>query len=515
MTRQTLVFAVAALLLAALGAGGGYWFALRRMHATPAAQTPAQAPMPDDKSAAASGRRVLYWHDPMVPGQKFDKPGKSPFMNMELVPVYADEVSDEGKVTINARTLQNLGIRLAEVKQSPLDMRFAATGAVSVDDRTLSAVQVRVNGYIEKLHVRAQYDSVANGQPLADIYSPEWLAAQEEYLVLLRATQPDTQALASAARARLALLGIPQAQIARIEQSGRPEPRITVHAPEAALVWEIGAREGMAVNPGLTLFRLANLNTVWVNAEVPESQAALVRPGAPVSARVTAFPDAEYRGHVATLLPDVNASTRTIKARIVLANPGARLKPGMFATLEFGASTLTALTVPSEALIYTGRRTVVIVAQEGGKFSPVEVETGREAADRVEIRKGLSLGQNVVASGQFLIDSEASLKTTLSRLQSAPEPAASAAKPAQHTGSGKVNRVDTADGTLEITHGPMPSLKWPAMTMMFRADKSLLANAKAGDEIEFDVLEKPDKDGDYIVTRITRRSPTGHAGATK
>ncbi len=515
MTRQHSVFTLAGLLLAALGTGGGYWFALRRTHVPPA--TPAtSAATPDTHSAVLPGRRVLYWHDPMMPGQKFDKPGKSPFMNMDLVPVYAeDTASGDGGVTINARTTQNLGVRLAEVRSLPLPMGFTATGAVGVDERSLSTVQARVNGYIEKLHVRAQYDSVVRGQPLVDIYAPEWLAAQEEYLVLRRATQPDTPALASAARARLLLLGIPQAQITRIEQTGQPAPRVTLHAPEAGVVWEIGAREGAAVNPGLTLFRLASLDTVWVNAEVPESQAALVRPGAPVTARVIALPEALYHGVVATLLPEVNTVTRTFKARVVLTNPQARLKPGMFATLVFGAADKVALTVPSEAVIHTGRRTVVILAEDNGLFRPLEVDTGREVGDVTEIRKGLAAGQKVVVSGQFLIDSEARLKTTLNRLQAAPDAAAASAKPAQHTGSGKIRRIDAAAGTLEISHGPMPTLQWPAMTMLFRADKATLANVNAGDEIEFDILEKPSKDGDYHITRIAPRGKSSLAGAKK
>ena len=510
MKRNAWVAIVAGLVIALAAAAGGYWYAARRLHAGSVVTSPAAAP------TAQSGRRVLYWHDPMTPGQKFDKPGKSPFMNMELVPVYADEgagATDDGKVTINPRTAQNLGIRIAEVKEARMPMGFTATGAVSVDERSLSAVQARVNGYIEKLLVRAQYDTVARGQPLVEIYSPEWLAAQEEYLVLRRSTQPDVAPIAQAARSRLVLLGVPDALIRRIEQTGKAEPRVTLYAPEAGVVWEINVRDGMAVNSGTPLFRLANLSSVWVNAEVPETEAALVRPGTTVTARATALPDALYRGSVATLLPDVNATTRTIKARIVLANPGTRLKPGMFVSVEFGGSAQLMLTVPAEAVISTGKRSVVIVADErgdgGGKFRPVDVETGRDSGDMTEIRKGLTAGQKVVASGQFLIDSESSLKTTLNRLQSAPESrSAQRAKPAQHSASGKINRIDIKDGTLEVSHGPIPALKWPAMTMTFRAaDKALLAKAKPGDEIEFDILAEPGKDGDYVITRITPSAP--------
>lgn len=501
-----------ALVIAGIGAGGGYWYAMRRMHAamsmpstSTAAPTASPAMAPGDKAEPAD-RKALYWHDPMVPGPKFDKPGKSPFMNMQLVPVYADEGADQGKVTISSRTLQNLGIRIADVKEGRMETGFTATGAVSVDERSLVAVQARVNGYIEKLYVRAQYDAVARGQALAEIYSPEWLAAQEEYLVLKRSTQPSAEALAQAARQRLALLGVSETQIQRIEQSGQSAPRVTLYAPESGIVWELGVRDGMSVNPGVTLFRLAALGSVWVNAEVPETEAALVRIGAPITARATAFPDTVYKGTVAAILPDVNATTRTIKARIVLANPGGRLKPGMFVTAEFGSTAKPALMVPAEAVIHTGKRTVVIVAEDGGKFRPVEVEAGRESADMMEIRKGLAAGQKVVSSGQFLIDSEASLKSTLTRLESSQSMEKAGTGDGIHTGSAKVNEVDAAKGKIDLNHGPIPSMKWPAMTMGFRVeDKSQLSSVKPGDEIEFELRGEPDKDGDYTITRIFKK----------
>ena len=510
MKRNVLIRILTVLLITSIGAGGGYWFAMRRMHAEISTTRPAPevspTMAPGDKTERATDRKVLYWHDPMTPGSKFDKPGKSPFMDMQLVPVYADESTDQGKVTISSRTQQNLGIRIADAKEGHMEMGFRATGAVSVDERSLTAVQARVNGYIEKLHVRAQYDVVVRGQPLADIYSPEWLAAQEEYLVLRRSTQPGAETLAQAARQRLTLLGVSDAQIQRVEQSGQPAPRITLHAPEDGIVWELAVREGMSVNPGLALFRLAGLGSVWVNAEVPEAEAGLVRIGAPVTARATAFPDTVYTGTVAALLPDVNATTRTIKARIVLANPGGRLKPGMFATIEFGSTAKPVLMVPAESVIHTGRRTVVILAEGGGKFRPVEVEAGRENAGMTEIRKGLTSGQKVVASGQFLIDSEASLKSTLTRLESSQGPEKADAAGGKHTGSAKVNAIDAANGKIKLNHGPIPSMKWPAMTMGFRVeDKSQLSNIKPGDDIEFELRGEPDKEGDYSITRLTKK----------
>jgi len=337
-------------------------------------------------------------------------------MDMQLVPVYAD-AGAEGGTAISARQVQNFGVRTAIATQGRLDSGFTATGAIGIDERTLVAVQARSQGYVEKLHVRAQYDSVAAGQPLADLYVPEWLAAQEEWLALKGSAQPGVASLADAAKQRLRLLGMPDAEIARVERDGKPSARVTVTAPQGGIVWEIGVRDGMAVMPGVTLFKLAGVGTVWVSAEVPEAQAGLVRMGAPVEARAAAYPDRVLKGSVSALLPEVNAQTRTVRARIVLANPGGVLKPGMFATVTFGApGAENTVLVPAEAVIETGKRSVVIVATGEGRFAPVEVGVGRQSGDMVEIRKGISVGQRVVVSGQFLIDSEASLKGALTRI---------------------------------------------------------------------------------------------------
>lgn len=439
MRRNVLALLLGAGALLGAGLGGGYWLAMNRAYkdnrvsaiaqAEPAAPASGSHTATGDRVDPKTGRKVLYWQDPMVPGRKFDKPGKSPYMDMQLVPVYADEAADDGKVAISPRTLQNLGIRTAEVKPGALDMGFSTVGAVSIDERGITTVQSRVNGYIEKLYIRAQYDAVLQGQKLVEIYAPDWLSAEEEYLALKRSSQPGAGMLAEAARERFKLLGITEEQIQAIERDGKANPRVTLHAPDSGLVWELGAREGMAVSPGMTLFKLAPVGTVWVNAEVPETQAALIRPGVEVEGRAAAFPDKIFKGKVAALLPDVNTTTRTIKARIVLANPGGLLKPGMFARLDFGGHNRQGLMVPTEALIYTGKRNVVIVAEGDGKFRPVDVEVGRDSGEMTEIRKGLQAGQRVVVSGQFLIDSEASLKTTVERMN-APEaqPSARAAE---------------------------------------------------------------------------------------
>ena len=338
-----------------------------------------------------------------------------------------------------------------------------------------------MQGYVEKLLVRATYDSVRAGQPLAELYVPEWLAAQEELLALKGSAQPGAAALVDAARARLGLLGMPAAEIARVEREGRPSARVTITAPQSGVVWEIGARDGMAVMQGTTLFRLAGQGSVWVVAEVPEAQAGALRTGAPVEATIAAFPGRVFKGTVSTLLPEVNAATRTVRARIVLANPDVSLKPGMFATVQFAAAASSAkpvLLVPAEAVIRTGKRNVVIVALGEGRYAPVEVELGRESGDSVEIRKGLEPGASVVASGQFMIDSEASLKGVLARMGAGAEanadPHAGHAMPAApgaviHEAQGVVRGV--GDEVL-IKHGAIPGAGMGAMTMAFKAPHS-------------------------------------------
>jgi Cu(I)/Ag(I) efflux system membrane fusion protein len=442
-SRRNLKPALLGVAIAIAAAAAGYSIGTRQ-------SMPGAAPAAVSAEAAktdASGRRILYWQDPMAPGQKFDKPGKSPFMDMDLVPVYADAAADRGSVTIDPVLAQSFGVRTVEAREGSLASGFTAVGAVAADERSIVAVQARSPGYIERLRVRAQYDGVARGQPLADIYVPEWLAAEEELLALRASAQPAVTGLAAAARQRLALLGVPETEVARVEREGRPSARVTVTAPESGIVWEIGARDGMAVMPGTTIYRIAGLGNVWVIADVPEAQAGLLAAGAPVEVRANAFPDRVFKGAVATLLPEVNPQTRTVRARIDVANPGAALKPGMFASIAFRGPAITkSVLVPSEAVIRTGRRDVVIVADDQGRFAPVEVEIGRESGDLTEIRKGIAAGQRVVASGQFLVDSEANLKGALERLTAtAPQAAVQSASPQAHKADGAVRSIGPAD----------------------------------------------------------------------
>jgi Cu(I)/Ag(I) efflux system membrane fusion protein len=254
----------------------------------------------------------------------------------------------------------------------------------------------------------------------------------------------------------------------------------------------------MAVMPGHTLFRIVDLSTVWVNAEIPETQAAAVVPGSRAEARVAAYPDIKFEGRVGAILPEINPATRTVRARIELANPGERLKPGMFATLSFVAGRgKEVLLVPTEAIIRTGERSIVIVSLGKGRFSPQQVEVGTEHGGMSEIRKGLGDGATVVLSGQFLIDSEASLSGAVARMGSTEE--------AGHKGRGKITQVDPQKGSVELDHEPIASMQWPAMKMAFMvADKRQLAGLKPGDVVHFNLRPQPDQDGNYVIESIRK-----------
>ena len=406
--RVRLILAGVAVLI--IGLASGYWIARSR--------TPAQAEQP----ASADGRKVLYWHDPMYPNARFDKPGKSPFMDMQLVPVYADEQGGAA-VRLDPTVAQNLGIRLGTVEKAVLRPKLAAVGNIAFDERLLEVVQARVEGYVTRLHVKAPLERVRRGQPLADIVAPAWLEAQEEYLALFDAQSERGRAIRDAARKRLAVLGVPEQSIRALETQRQTNATTTLLAPVEGVVTELAVREGAAFMPGAALFRINGLATVWLNAQVPEAQVSMVPPGVSAKATATGWPGATFEGRVAALLPDVDPQTRTVLVRIVIDNAEFKLAPGMFASAELtGSASEEQLVVPSEAVIMTGERAVVIVAREGDGFDVADVTVGSEADGKTAILSGLQEGQSIVVSGQFLIDSEASLKSTLSRLSTAPEP---------------------------------------------------------------------------------------------
>ena len=445
------------------------------------------ASMASGPSSAASqrGRTILYWHDPMVPGQRFDKPGKSPFMDMQLVPVYADSAAASG-VQVSASLQQSLGIRYATVRRATMSSSFDAVGAVQFDERRNVAVQTRVAGYVERLAVRAPMERVHRGQALATVFAPDWIGPQNELIALKRSGV--TEDLITAARARLRALSVPDDLVHRSEAAGTAQARFTLSSPEDGVVAELGVREGVAVTPGMTLFRIAGLQTVWAVAEVPEAQAARLVRGQKVKATLQADPSQTFEGELKEILPEVSTATRTLKARFEVDNRAGRLTPGMLLRLSVAGPQSERLVVSSEAVIRTGKRAVVIVRNAQGGFEPHEVSLGIDLGDDVEVVAGLNAGDQVVASGQFLIDSEARLRSVLGNM-SAPASAVGAAVPASsapmvHEAEGKVESA-TAD-SLTISHGPVATMKWPAMTMGFaKPGPNAFADVRPGDTVHF------------------------------
>jgi Cu(I)/Ag(I) efflux system membrane fusion protein len=357
-------------------------------------------------------------------------------------------------------------------------------GTVQLNERDIAIVQARTAGFVERVFGRAPGDVVAAGAPLAELFNPEWLGAQQEYLAV-KATGDTT--LAQAARQRLTLLGMPAALVERMDASGQPVAVQTVTTPVGGVITELMVRPGMAVSPGMTLARIKGLGTVWLEVALPEAMAAAIGPGQSAQARFAALPGEVINGKVAAVLPEANRDTRTLRARIELPNPGQRLKAGMFAQVSLGGAQREMLVVPAEAVIRTGRRALVYVADEAGRYRPVAVEIGEQVDEWIVIRSGLSAGQQVVASGQFLLDSEASLQGVLAR-----------AAPMQYRTTGVVTQVDA--GSITLDHAPVPELKWPAMSMPFTlADPALARGLKPGQSVSFSF----DKQGeDYRITAI-------------
>ncbi|MEW9898078.1 efflux RND transporter periplasmic adaptor subunit [Chitinivorax sp. PXF-14] len=493
--RSVVTVATVAVLFAGIGGGTGYWLASHRtsVEGMAAAANPA--------ANAAQGRKVLYWYDPMVPNQHFDKPGKSPFMDMQLVAKYADEGGDAASIKIDPSVTQNLGLRLAKVERGTLAAPVAAVGNVQWNERQVAVVQARTAGFVERVYGRAPGDVIATGAPLADLLVPDWAGAQTEFLAL---RSSGDAALTQAARERLKLLGMPAELIAQVESTGQVHPLFTVTSPVSGVIQTLDVRAGMSLAAGMPLAKINGLNPVWLEAAVPEALAGKVGGGTPVSASLAAYPGQRLTGKVIAVLPETNLESRTVRVRVELANHDGRLRAGMFAQINLTADNgAQALLVPSEAVIRTGTRNVVLLSLDGGRFQPVEVKLGQEAGGKIAVLDGLREGQSVVASGQFLIDSEASLKGVLARLSEgggvspAAQPAASAASTLNEA-DGKVESISGNEITL--SHGPVKSLGWGAMTMPFQlARPNLLAGVKPGDRVHFGFRQG---DGGYVLEQI-------------
>ena len=471
MTGKKIVSQILLVLLA-VGAGGAgtyYWMTRETLHGHPET-APAGKPAAEEKqytcpmhpfivtdqpgacpicgmalvpvksSAAAAGvggekkeRKVKYWVAPMDPNYRSDKPGKSP-MGMDLVPVYEEEGGEMGTIQVDPNTMQSIGVRTAPVAVGELVKTIRTVGRVTYDERRIRTVNAKIGGWIEKLHVSTTGEEVRKGAPLIELYSPDLVSAQQEYLIASRHIRevgnspfPDVvksaQDLLESARKRLSYWDITDAQVAELERTGTVRKTLVLHSPFDGVVVNKAAFDGTKVMPGMELFRIADLSRVWVQGDIYEYELPWLTVGVPAAVTLDYLPGKTYRGRVTYVYPYLEGKTRTATIRVELANPGGVLKPDMYAHIELrprvGKRTVL---VPSEAVIRSGIRNVVFVAKGEGRFEPREVELGLEGEEgAVQVLSGLAGGDNVVVSSQFLLDSESSLKEALKKFQSAAE----------------------------------------------------------------------------------------------
>jgi len=372
--------------------------------------TPGASP----EAAAGSDREVLYWVAPMDANYRRDEPGKSP-MGMDLVPVYADEIDGQpGVVAIDATIVNNLGVRTAKAQRGELSQRIETVGYVAYDEDTVQHVHTRVDGWIEKLATKATGDAVEKGQLLFELYSPTLVNAQEEYLIALRSAN---KLLLKASKERLAALGVMGSEIARLDKERTVRQRVRVYAKADGVIAHLGVREGIYVTPATEIMSVAELDRVWVLAEVFERQAAWVKTGQSAMVELDYLPGEMWHGSVDYVYPELDPKTRTLKVRLRFDNAAESLRPNMFARVAIqGEGFGEVVHVPREALIRGGSVNRVVVALGEGRFRAQPVEVGIESGDRVAIRKGISVGDLVVVSGQFLIDSESNIEAALKRM---------------------------------------------------------------------------------------------------
>jgi len=460
-------------------------------------------PVEQDKPAAKKEKKLLYWVAPMDPNYRRDKPGKSP-MGMDLEPVYSD--GDEGDnsdekgpvVKISAAVENNLGVRTANVESGKLWRKIDTVGYVGLDESKVSHIHLRVDGWIEKLVIDSAGDRVKKGQRLFDLYSPKLVNSMEEYLQALRS---NNQRLITASREKLVSLGVSQKQINSLKKNRKVSQTISVYASQDGIVSMLMAREGMYVQPKNEIMTLADLSSVWVMAEVFESQSAWVELGQPADVELSFIPGRTWEGKVDYIYPSLDAKNRTLKVRLRFENPGETLKPNMYANVTiFGGAKENVLSVPREALLRSGGSERLIIAKGNGRFAQRMVVAGMESGDFVEIKSGISAGEKVVTSAQFLIDSEASMKASLARMTDPAPAAEEKAGPAK--GMGVITSLMIDHGMITMQHDPIESLGWPEMTMDFTTmDGVSLKGLAVGDAVEFELMEMK---GRYLISAINK-----------
>ena len=373
--------------------------------------------------ATEQHRQVLFWYDPMYPNTRFDKPGKSPFMDMDLVPKYADEEGGETPapgIRIDPTQTQNLGVKVESVRQGPLQYQRTFPANVSYNEYQFAILQARSAGFIEKVYPLTVGDKVRKGMPLVDMTIPDWVEAQSEYLLLQETGGTGTQTEGILERLRLA--GMPDEAVRRLISSRKIQTRFTLKAPIDGVITAFDLRSGMNIAKDNVVAKIQGMDPVWITASVPESIAWLINDTSQFTFSVPAWPDKTLSVKKWSLLPSVDAATRTLQLRLEVDNPDETLKPGMNAWLKLNSQSQPMLLIPSTALIDSGDEQRVITVNSEGRFVPKLVEVFHESQGVTAIRTGLTEGEKVVSSGLFLIDSEANITGALERMRTTGHP---------------------------------------------------------------------------------------------
>ena len=521
MNRTTWIAATVFLTAVALAAG--YWWGTSRAAPAAFAVAPGRtATVPAASPAAAAVRKVLYYRNPMGLADTSPVPKKDQ-MGMDYIAVYADDdagpVSGPPLVKLSLDKVQKLGVKTEAVALRDLANTLRAVATVQANERLQQTVTSKFDGWIQKLHVNTTGQAVKRGEPLMDVYSPDLITAQNEYLIARRGVnmvagggaevQSEMQRLVDGALQRLRNWDISQTELQRLEHEGKAQQNLTLRSPASGVVLEKPSIQGKRFMAGEVLYQIADLSSVWLLAEVFERDLAQLRLGQPAQVRIDAYPDQVFAGTLTFVYPTVNPETRTAKVRIELANRRALFKPSMYARVEFGSSRNAgkALSVPDSAVLDSGTRQLVLVQRAEGRFEPRPVKLGRRGDGYVEVLEGVMAGEDVVVSANFLIDAESNLKAALGGFgQSAQgarpdDPRAAGTRLETHRGEGRVEAVDAGRSSVTLTHAPIASLKWPAMTIDFKVkEASLLRALKPGQYVAFDMAGEPG--GEYTIVGI-------------
>ena len=459
-----------------------------------------------EPSASSAKDKPLYWVAPMDANYRRDKAGKSP-MGMDLVPVYQDSNQGPdagvGTIRISSDVINNLGVRTSTAKIKPLHAEINTVGYIAYDEEKMVHIHPRVEGWVEKLYVQAVGESVTKNQALYEIYSPELVNAQEELVLALNRSN---RQLIKAAENRLLALQIPQSAISKLIKTKQVQQTITFYSPQNGVVETLNIREGFYVQPGLTVMSIADLSQVWVEAEVFERQANQVKAGAPVTMTLDYLPGQSWQGQVDLIYPTLDVKTRTVKLRLRFSNEKGAFKPNMFAQIAIHSTDAdNTLLIPKEALIRTGKQDRVVLALGEGSFKSIAVTVGRYDNENVEIITGLSEGDKVVSSAQFLLDSESSKSSDFKRMYSENEGSDATASeepmPVSVWVQGEITNLMAGHKMLTLEHEAIPQWDWPEMVMDFLVIDSVdFSRLKLGLTLHVEISKTAE--GDYIISNI-------------